>query len=149
MKWMMTLIGALVLAASPVLAFEWGQYGMASLRIAVQDEARSIAFYRLLGMEVGRLHHPGQQEMNWEKASQGPGIVLVSDPALLERGDIRLVPGTANFLITVPDTHAVAEALRDAGFSVAGEPRQTPHYVGLTVRDPDGNLINLMGPLPE
>ena len=67
-----------------------------------------MAFYKLLGMKVGRLHHPGQQEMNFEDPTQGPGIVLMS-------GETKLVPGTNNFLIAVPDTHAVAKALRAAG----------------------------------
>src|SRR5690242_14182263 len=98
MKWMIGLIGALALAASPVHAVEFGQFGMQSLRIAVKDEAKSIAFYKHFGMKVGRLHHPGQQEMDWDTPAQGPGIVLFSSPSKL------LTPGTNNFLIMVPDT---------------------------------------------
>ena len=142
MKWMMSLIVALAIAASPSTAAELGKFGMLSLRIAVKDEAKSIAFYKQLGMKVGRLHHPGQQEMNFEDPNQGPGIVLMS-------GDTRLVPGTNNFLIAVPDTHVVAKSLRAAGFPDIGEPHNTPSYVGLTVKDPDGNTVNLLGPLPK
>mgnify|MGYP000569036695 CR=1 FL=1 len=140
MKSIMKLVVAMVLISSPALAVEWGQFGMQSIRMAVKDEAQSIAFYQHLGMKVGRLHHPGQQEMNWDTPAQGPGIVLVS-------GDTRIVPGTNNFLITVPDTMAVAKNLRAAGYDVP-EPHETPNYVGVTVQDPNGNTLNLMGPLP-
>ena len=142
MKWMTCAVVALSLAASPSLAAEFGRFGMLSLRIAVKDEARSISFYKVLGMKVGRLHHPGQQEINFEDPTQGPGIVLMS-------GETKLVPGTHNFLISVPDTHAVAKALRAAGFQDNDEPHNTSNYVGLTVRDPDGNTVNLLGPLPK
>jgi len=138
----LSLATAFVVTATTAIAMEWGEYGMASLRIAVKDEARSIQFYQLLGMKEGRLHHPGQQEMNWDKRSQGPGIVLMS-------AETDLVPGTANFIILVPDTHATAQALREAGFPDIGEPYETPVYTGLRVKDPDGNLIDLKGPLPD
>jgi catechol 2,3-dioxygenase-like lactoylglutathione lyase family enzyme len=139
---MLCAVALLVLVSSPLAAAELGKFGMLSLRIAVKDEAKSIAFYKVLGMKVGRLHHPGQQELNWDTEEQGPGIVLMS-------GDTKLVRGTNNFLISVPDTHAVAKALRAAGFSDIGEPHDTPSYVGLTVKDPDGNTVNLLGPLPK
>jgi catechol 2,3-dioxygenase-like lactoylglutathione lyase family enzyme len=142
MKWMMRVVAALVIVASPSIAAELGKFGMLSLRIAVKDEARSIAFYKHLGMKVGRLHHPGQQEIVFEDPTQGPGIVLMS-------GETKLVRGTNNFLIAVPDTHAVAKALRAAGFPDIGEPHDTPSYVGLTIKDPDGNTVNLLGPLPK
>lgn len=142
MKWMMRVIVALAIAASPSFAAELGKFGMLSLRIAVKDEARSIAFYKHLGMKVGRLHHPGQQEIVFEDPTQGPGIVLMS-------GDTKLGRGTNNFLIAVPDTHAVAKSLRAAGFPDIGEPHNTESYVGLTVKDPDGNTVNLLGPLPK
>jgi len=142
MKWMTCAVLALSIAAAPSLAAEFGRFGMLSLRIAVKDEAGSIAFYKLLGMKVGRLHHPGQQEINFEDPTQGPGIVLMS-------GETKLVPGTNNFLISVPDTHVVAKALRAAGFQNIEEPHNTPSYVGLTVKDPDGNTVNLLGPLPK
>ena len=141
MKRMIVAAAALGLAASPLAAAEFGKFGMLSLRIAVKDEAKSIAFYKVLGMKVGRLHHPGQQEINFEDPTQGPGIVLMSDS--------KLVPGASNFLISVPDTHAVAKALRAAGFQNIDEPHNTPSYVGLTVKDPDGNTVNLLGPLPK
>jgi predicted enzyme related to lactoylglutathione lyase len=142
MKWVMCAVVAMSMAASPAAAAEFGKFGMLSLRIAVKDEAKSIAFYKVLGMKVGRLHHPGQQEMNFEDPTQGPGIVLMS-------GETKLVPGTNNFLIAVPDTHAVAKSLRAAGIEGVGEPHNTPSYVGLTVKDPDGNTVNLLGPLPK
>src|SRR5262245_55825539 len=142
MKWMTCVVVALSIAASPSLATEFGRFGMLSLRIAVKDEARSIAFYKVLGMKVGRLHHPGQQEIDFEDPTQGPGIVLMS-------GETSLVRGTNNFLISVPDPHAVAKARRAAGFPDIDEPHDTPSYVGLTVKDPDGNTVNLLGPLPK
>ena len=142
MKSMMRVAVLLAIAASPSIAAELGKFGMLSLRIAVKDEAKSIAFYKHLGMKAGRLHHPGQQEIVFEDPTQGPGIVLMS-------GETKLVRGTNNFLIAVPDTHAVAKALRAAGFQDIGEPHNTPSYVGLTVKDPDGNIVNLLGPLPK
>jgi catechol 2,3-dioxygenase-like lactoylglutathione lyase family enzyme len=144
MKWMTSLACALALAAAPASAAEFGKPGMAGVRIAVKDDARSILFYKTLGMEVGRLYHPGQQEMKWPDPNAGPALVLISDGK-----STQLVPGTVSFMVFSADVPATIAALRAAGFTAPDiKPGQTP-YVELAFPDPDGNTILLIGPRPK
>jgi hypothetical protein len=143
MKWILGAAAALSLAASPSIAAEFGSYGMSALRIAVKDEARSKLFYSNLGMKVGRLHHPGQQEMAWENPNQGPAIILMSQ-------DTKMTPGTASFLMYVPSLTATVKELRDAGFRNIPDPKPTnPRFTEVPIQDPDGNTILLIGPVAE
>lgn len=144
MKWMTSLACALALAAAPAVAAEFGKPGMAGVRIAVKDDARSILFYRTLGMQVGRLHHPGQQEMKWADPNAGPPLILISDGK-----NAKLVPGTVSFMFFTADVPATVAALRAAGFTAPDiKPGATP-YVELVFPDPDGNTILLIGPRPR
>lgn len=145
MNGMRCLIAVLALAAGPAAAAEFGQYGLIGVRIAVRDEPRAMEFYKLLGMKVGRLYHPGQQEMTWDKATQGPNLVLM-DP----QTKTKLVSGTASFMMYVPDVAATAKALKAAGFAGIDEPKPSKNpYVILMIKDPDGNQIELLGPTPK
>ena len=145
MKRMKLLIAMLALTGSQAMAAEFGQYGLMGVRIAVKDEARAMEFYQLLGMKVGRLYHPGQQEMIWDKPTQGPNIVLM-DP----QTKTKLVPGTASFMMFVPDVAATVKALRAAGYKGIEDPKPTKNpATELVIPDADGNQILLIGPTPK
>jgi predicted lactoylglutathione lyase len=115
------------------------------VRIAVKDTEKAEAFYMKLGMQVGRLFHLGQQEMTWPKPSQGPKLILIHD----ESGQSKLVPGTASLMVQVPDVAAFAKDLKAAGYPDVGEPKSTELFVVLMVKDPDGNQIEVLGPVPK
>lgn len=145
MKWMKGVAGALALAASVPAAADFGGYGIMGVRIAVTDDAKSMAFYTHLGMKVGRLYHPGQQEMTWEKPGLGPTIVLHHKDA-----STTLVPGSAYFLMFVPDIATTVKELRAAGFKGIEDPK--PSKTAVTehmIKDPDGNQILLIAPTPK
>jgi predicted enzyme related to lactoylglutathione lyase len=145
MKRMKLVVAAFALIGSPALAAEFGQYGLMGVRIAVRDEPRAMEFYKLLGMKVGRLYHPGQQEMTWDKPTQGPNLVLL-DP----QTKTKLVPGTASFMMFVPDVAATVRALRAAGYKGIEDPKPTKNpATELSIPDPDGNQILLIGPTPK
>jgi hypothetical protein len=98
-----------------------------------------------LGMQIGRLYHPGQQEMTWPKPSQGPRIILIHD----ESGQSKLIAGTASLMMQVPDVAAFAKDLKDSGYPGVGEPKSTDSFVVLLIKDPDGNQIEVLGPVPK
>jgi catechol 2,3-dioxygenase-like lactoylglutathione lyase family enzyme len=144
MKWMMTLACAFALVTAPATAAEFGKPGLAGVRIGVKDDARSMRFYEILGMKVGRLHHPGQQEMIWEDKAQGAPLILVHAGP-----DSKLLPGGVSLMIFSANVAATLQALRAAGFS-ANDPQPNPAaIVEAAFPDPDGNLILLIGPKPK
>lgn len=144
MKWMTSLACALALAAAPASAAEFGKPGMAGVRIGVKDDAKSIRFYQVLGMQIGRLHHPGQQEMKWADPNAGPPLVLIH----AEPGS-KLVPGGVSFMFFTADVAATVAALRAAGFTAPDATPGTTPYIELVFPDPDGNTILLIGPRPK
>jgi len=139
-----TLLGLVALAAaSPLLAQNSFAPGMRSVKIAVNDFAKSTAFYAALGMKPGP-DHGSTRELVWEGSTQNSGIVMASPDyaktAKMQRG------GTY-FMIMTPDVKAVADKLRAQNYPGVGEPRQMgtmATYMILT--DPDGNQIELLGP---
>lgn len=144
MKWIATMACALALAAAPAAAAEFGKPGMAGVRITVKDDAKAIKFYQVLGMKIGRLHHPGQQEMTWENQVQGPPLIIVT----AEPG-ARQVPGNASFMIFTPSVAGTVVALREAGFTAPDPKVGAAPIVELSIQDPDGNWILLIGPKPK
>jgi predicted lactoylglutathione lyase len=146
MKGTWALIVALGLGAgSSALAQGFTGYGIIGVRIAVKDTQKSEAFYTKLGMQVGRLYHSVQQEMTWPNPSQGPKVFLVHD----ESGQSKLLPGTASLMVQVPDVAAFAKDLKASGYPDVGEPKSTDQFVVLMIKDPDGNQIEVLGPVPK
>lgn len=47
---------------------------------------------------------------------------------------------------SVPDMKGTVGKLKAAGHSGIGEPRMTPRFSILMIKDPDGNQIELLGP---
>jgi catechol 2,3-dioxygenase-like lactoylglutathione lyase family enzyme len=143
MRWISGAIGALAFAAaSPAFAADAVGYGMPLVKIAVQDYQRAIDFYAHLGMKAGPKYNPSEMEITWATPSQSSSIILVHD----EKGQMKLAPGGAWLVISVPDVQATAKALRDAGYPDIGEPKGGNQYAVLVVKDPDGNRVELVGP---
>lgn len=145
MKWMTSLACALALATAPAAAAEFGKPGISGIRIAVKDDAKSKQFYQILGMKIGRLHHPGQQEMAFEDKNQGPPLILINVTP-----DSKLRPGGTGLMFFSADVAATLRALRAAGFTANDPPpHPTAPIVEAVFMDPDGNQILLIGPKPK
>mgnify|MGYP001558378357 CR=1 FL=1 len=85
-------------------------------------------------------------DLVWDAATQNSGIVMAS-PEYAKRANMAL--GGTYFMILTPDVKAVADKLRAAGYPDVAEPRPMGTLVTvLMLNDPDGNRIELMGPLP-
>ena len=62
----------------------------------------------------------------------------------------KLVPGTASFMMFVPDVAATVKVLRAAGYKGIEDPKPTKNpATELVIPDADGNQILLIGPTPK
>jgi predicted enzyme related to lactoylglutathione lyase len=141
------LIGALGLAsAAPQSPVAEAPLGLFSVKIGVKDFERTIAFYSALGMAAGRRYNDSEWELKWVSPAHGSSIVMVRP----RPGPNPAPPGVSSFLIEVPDARAVANRLRGAGFPAIGEPRYSAMAVTVILKDPDGNIIEMVSPpLPK
>jgi len=121
------------------------------LNLVVSDMERSVAFYRLLGVDVGdtlarwQPHHRSARAgvdldfdsvrfaRDWNTGSTGPGVVL-------------------GFKVPTRDgVDELCARMRDQGYGVQQEPFDAfwgARYA--VVEDPDGNPVGLMSPIdPE
>lgn len=142
MKAALGLGGALILATSTGALAQQVNYGMYGVKIAVKDYQRAIDFYTTLGMKMGPKHNAWEWELRWDNPSQGSSIIMVRD----EKDKLKLVPGGAFMMISVPDMKATVGKLKAAGHPNIGEPTMTPRASILMIKDPDGNQIELLGP---
>ncbi len=144
MSWKTILAGtALIAAAVPAQAQQFGGYGLSQVRATVTNYDKEIAFFKILGMKVGRLFHPGQQEMTWDKPGLGSSIIVTQKSATMT--------GTATqMLFFVPDMAATLKALKDGGFADVPEikPATTPS-IELQIKDADGNVMLVVAPNPN
>jgi catechol 2,3-dioxygenase-like lactoylglutathione lyase family enzyme len=115
---------------------------LGAVHIAVQDYDRSAAFYRQFGMEVGVDYGPEERQLKWSDLSQGSEIIMMKykDPA-----HARLQRGAAALTFAVPDIHALAARLEQAGFD-PGAVKDAGPYLILLLTDPDGNRIEVGQP---
>jgi catechol 2,3-dioxygenase-like lactoylglutathione lyase family enzyme len=153
MKWTigMGIVAALALAqASELMAADaasdkWTGYSLVGIKIAVKDYQKAIDFYTKLGMKEGQKYNPAEQQLKWDNTSQGSMIILVHD----ETGRVNLTAGSATLMMQVPDVAATAKKLKDSGYPDVGVPRDTKTYTVLMIKDPDGNQIEMLGPLAK
>jgi predicted enzyme related to lactoylglutathione lyase len=123
---------------------------MNSVRVAAVDTVAVAKFYQAaFGMhEVNRIEVPGGPEifMNFgatveaAKANKGLPIVIMHRDSDAARDPI------AHVILNVTDMAATAAAVKAAGGSMDGEPRQfgnTGIYVGFAI-DPAGNRVELL-----
>ena len=140
MRWILAAAAGLAMTTAPASAAQMGHYGIAGISVPVKDEAKAKLFYSHLGMKVGRLHHPGQQEMAYENPNQGPPLILMSL-------DKTVMP--VSILMFVPSVGATVDELHQAGFKDVANPKPaTGRIQELVIADPDGNKILLIGPAP-
>lgn len=104
--------------------------------LPVGDLERALAFYRdTLGLKVRF------QDGDRYAALDGGGTTI----ALAAAGE-QPVPGLAAVGLKVPDVEQAAESLRAAGAAI-GDVSTGGHEHRATLRDPDGNVLVLYGPL--
>lgn len=139
-------IGLVALAAAaPSLAQNQFGPGMRSVKIAVNDFQKSTAFYTALGMKPGP-DRGATRELVWEGTTQNSGIVMASPDYAR---NAKMTRGGTYLMIMSPDVKAVAAKLRAQGYPDVAEPRAMGTMATvLILRDPDGNQIELLGPLP-
>ena len=119
--------------------------GIIGVKIVVKDAQKAIDFYSKLGLKVGVKYNAWEQEMLPE-SGQGPRLILI----LNEAAPTKREAGGSSLMIHVSDVRATAKALKDSGYPDVGEPRSTPRSVGLVVKDPDGDDVELLSePSPK
>jgi predicted enzyme related to lactoylglutathione lyase len=137
------LAGAVALTtAAPAAMAQQVNNGMYGIKIAVKDFQKTIDFYSVLGMKMGPKHNAAEWELKWDNPSQGSNIIMVHD----ESGRMKMSPGGAYMMMSVPDVKATVGKLKGAGYAGIGEPTVTPRATILMLKDPDGNQIELLGP---
>jgi predicted enzyme related to lactoylglutathione lyase len=113
---------------------------MAGVKIGVSDFQRAIPFYSALGMQAGAKFNDHEMALEWPGKDQGVRIIMV-------RADSggALKPGGGFVMITTPDMATTIARLNAAGFADLGQPRTTPAFSLLMLKDPDGNQVELLG----
>ena len=122
--------------------------GLAHIGIRVHDLERSVRFYAILGFTktagpigpepVAILEHPSGVEVNLvlnAPSADAPNILMdVADKH----------PGITHFALLCPDIAGAQSQLEAAGIPLSGGPIQFgPGMKGISVRDPDRNVIEL------
>jgi ADP-ribose pyrophosphatase YjhB (NUDIX family)/predicted enzyme related to lactoylglutathione lyase len=120
-----------------------------NVRLLVDDVARSFRYYRDV---FGFVPHEGDVD---EKVFASLAIDDNVDVGLFDR---RHQPGAepvtprgdrSAIVLSVEDVDASTDVLRDRGADVVAEPTDRPWGRSAHVRDPDGNLIELLGRAPR
>lgn len=133
--------GALAVVVAAPAAAQTVETGLHAIKIAVQDPARTTAFYTVLGMTAGTRYNSHESELRWTGPAHGSGIIMVEDQA----GRPPLPKGGSLLMISVADVPATVARLRSAGFAIEGESKTTPRSTIMMLKDPDGNTIELLG----
>ena len=143
---LLALLATIALAAAaPAPAQNPFTPGMRSIKIAVKDFQKSIAFYTALGMKPGT-NRGATWDLVWEAGSYNSGILMAS-PDYAKNA--KMAWGGTYIMVTTSDVKAVADKLRSQGYPDVAEPRAMGTMATvLLLRDPDGNQVELLGPLP-
>lgn len=112
-------------------------------KIVVKDYQKAIDFYSKLGLKVGQKYNASELEMLSDNP-QAPRLILIHDAS----GQMKRASGGSSLMMLVPDVKATAQALKEAGYPGIGEPKTTARSVGLVVKDPDGDEVELLSPPP-
>jgi lactoylglutathione lyase len=135
------------LSEQPVL--RGGRVRLHHVRLLVRDVGVSIRFYRdILGFELKW----GEEGIGYASFGGGRGVDL---SVFVHEGQPEATPAAARgdralLSLEVDDVDREVDRLRTLNVPVAAEPRNEPGW-GLRVayiRDPDGNLLELMRRLP-
>ena len=119
------------------------EYKLFAVRVFVTDWERAIRFYaETLEMAVAYR----SDEMGWAQMAPGEGQLALErvDPS---DGESRVLVGRfVGVSLQVPDIFAVYETLAARGVGFLGPPEKQPWGGVLAhLRDPDGNILTLLG----
>jgi predicted enzyme related to lactoylglutathione lyase len=137
------LVVPVLAAASPLFAADPAASAIIGAKIVVKDYQKAIDFYSKLGLKVGQKYNASELEMLSDNP-QAPRLILIHD----ESGQMKRASGGSSLMMLVPDVKATAQTLKDAGYPGIGEPKTTARSVGLVVKDPDGDEVELLSPPP-
>ncbi|MGZ4753531.1 MAG: VOC family protein [Acidimicrobiia bacterium] len=133
-----------------------GEATFTQLNLVVSDMDAAVAFYRLLGVDVGLSTDDwppgsGARHVHTVESPHGSDLDLDNQTMAAIWGDDRLRPGDAVIGFAVPGRAAVDEKHRE--LTAAGyRSRRAPYdaFFGARyaiVEDADGNLVGLMSPV--
>ncbi|MGE0609869.1 MAG: VOC family protein [Pirellulales bacterium] len=104
--------------------------------IRSDEPARTVGFYELLGLRFQSEQH-GKGPMHW--AAECRGVVFeiysVKSPDEVNR--------TTRLGFEVDDVKSVIESLRQQGFEITNDMKQTQWGLRAVVKDPDGRSVEL------
>jgi len=116
---------------------------LAYLRVFVSDWPRALKFY---SEAVGLPILFANQEAGWAQLDTGECQLALERAASPEEGEEDLVGRFVGASLAVEDVHATYERLRSRGVEFVGPPEPQP-WGGVLAhfRDPDGNVLTLLG----
>lgn len=121
--------------------------------IRISDRARTVAFYELLGFELiadgGFNHghplvmlHPSGININL----LGPATARLGENILMD--DKPKYPGITHLAVKVKDAEATEAYVTEHGIEITGR-REFRGTKTIFIRDPDRNVLELVGPGPS
>lgn len=127
--------------------------GAGEAAIFCRDLAAMTAFYRdIVGLEVVEGEHPEttvELRLGADFVAPAGGVALYASDED-EAGEDEVVSGPQRLALTVPDREALARAeawFRANGLAPETTERAWMGWRGLTIRDPEGNRVELSAPL--
>jgi len=119
------------------------EYKLFAVRVFVTDWERAIRFYsKTLGMTIAYQN----DEMGWAQMAPGEGQLALErvDPADQEGRE--LVGRFVGVSLQIPDISATYKTLAERGVEFVAAPEKQPWGGVLAhLRDPDGNILTLLG----
>ena len=128
--------------------------GYAYITLLVNDQDEAIAFYQeKLGLEV-RLDVPFSPEERWVTVApvgaSYPEISLTQASSTAQRGAVgQQTADTVMLVLTTEDVERSRAELIGRGVNVVGEVESVPWGRYFSIKDPYGNLIDVLQPTPR
>ena len=131
--------------------------GMHATKLIVRDVAAAERFYEAFGLRLVNRNLGGEdevrQQQSWLSVSgdMGSHVLILSQFVELPPPPEPVYPGEVWLAFQVADVDAVAARVEAAGGRVvrAGEDRPEHSVRAAIVADPEGHLIELVGPMAE
>jgi catechol 2,3-dioxygenase-like lactoylglutathione lyase family enzyme len=128
---------------------------MHATKLVVRDVDASERFYLAIGLELVRRNVGGEaevaQQQAWLSATGDASSHILILSRFLELPPPRdpVYPGEVWLAFQVPDVDATCDTVRNAGGRIVRPPQDRPEHSvrAAVVSDPEGHLIELVGPL--
>ena len=119
------------------------EYKLFAVRVFVTDWKRAIRFYsETLGMTIAYQ----SDEMGWAQMGPGEGQLALEQVDPSDEEGRALVGRFVGVSLQVPDIFATCKVLAERGVEFVGPPeKQSWGGVLAHLRDPDGNILTLLG----